>query len=489
MCPNHPYRLVASIAVALLWAIAGLCAQEATWKYVETPDNCAFYECEFVDDSSMICISDSCGVYRLSAPNWQAEKLIVDSSDWRFVPRSIARSIDGAVHVVGHRTTWHISLKSRELVPMHFTSSDRGVTWNIVAHPEARYGKYQSMRCSRTDNSCVIGYDRYVPVADDDHLVDTHQLVINVYENADLRSSIAVLSRSTLPYVPSREYPGGAHQDEWTFDLTYDGTGGIAFDVVFRCDLGYMSHEPRYGQSKYYSSDRGKTFPVAVHSTGPNYGRLDYVRYRYRTPNYLSRDFWTDGLYLSRDQGMTWNKELIAVPDRADSVNAGLLQSSILRGRTAVGCHFVGYLDSERQMAIYEFGLFNLDYGGFIVEHRDTLQGWRDVPLARGSAQGNAVVPLGSNGMYVRTPHHLSSVDRIRESTIVIHPNPAINTITLTGLLDGEEIVLYSLYGERLLSTTTTGSDHLLDVSHLASGSYGISVGHGRAFCKLVIVR
>lgn len=126
MCPNHPYRRVASIAVALLWAIAELCAQEATWKYVETPENCAFYECEFVADSSMICISDSCGVYRLSAPTWQAEKLIVDSSDWRFVPRSIARSIDGAVHVVGHRTTWHISLKSRELMPMHFTSTDRG---------------------------------------------------------------------------------------------------------------------------------------------------------------------------------------------------------------------------------------------------------------------------------------------------------------------------------------------------------------------------
>ncbi len=487
MCPNHPYRRVASIAVALLWAIAELCAQEATWKYVETPENCAFYECEFVDDSSMICISDSCGVYRLSAPTWQAEKLTVDSSDWRFVPRSIARSIDGAVHIVGHRTTWHISLKSRELVPMHFTSTDRGATWNIVAHPEAQYGKYQSMRCSRTDNSCVIGYDRFVPVAEDDHLVDTHQLVINVYENADLRSSIAVLSRSTLPYVPSRECPGGAHQDEWTFDLTYDGTGGIAFDVVFRCDLGYMSHEPRYSQSKYYSSDRGKTFPVAVHSIGPNYGQRDYVRYRYLTPNYLASDFWTDGSILSRDQGKSWNRELTAVSGTSDSVKPGLLQPAIMRGRTAVGSRFAGFLDSERRMFVYEFGVFNLDFGAFMVEHRDTLvNGPR---LARASARGYAVVPLGSNGLYVRTPRQLSSVDRIRESSVMIHPNPATNTITLTGLLDGEEIVLYSLYGERLLSTTTTDSNHLLDVSHLASGSYGVSVGHGRAFSKLVIVR
>lgn len=333
----------------------------------------------------------------------------------------------------------------------------------------------------------MIGYDRYVPVAEDDYLVDTHQLVINVYENDDLRSSVAVWVRSGIPYVPSRNCPGGAHQDEWTFGLTYDGTGGIAFDVVSPCDLGYMSHEPCYGQSKYYSSDRGKTFPVAVHSTGPNYGRLDYVRYRYRTPNYLASDFWTDGYVLSRDQGKSWNGELIAVSGTRDSLNPGHLEPAIMRGRTAVGSRFVASIDSAERKLMYQFGIFNLDNGGFIIEHRDTLKSGSR--LARASAKGYAVIPLVANGLYVRTPDQLSSVDRIRESRVMIHPNPAFNTITLTGLLDREEIVLYSLYGERLLSTTTTDSNHLLDVSHLASGSYGVSVGHGRAFSKLVIVR
>ncbi len=487
MCPNHPYRRVASIAVALLWAIAELCAQEATWKYVETPENCAFYECEFVDDSSMICISDSCGVYRLSAPTWQAEKLTVDSSDWRFVPRSIARSIDGAVHIVGHRTTWHISLKSRELVPMHFTSTDRGATWNIVAHPEAQYGKYQSMRCSRTDNSCVIGYERRVPIEESDNLIDTHDVVINVIDNNALQPSRSFLFRSTTPGIPSMSCPGGAHQDEFTFRLTYDGVNGIAIDLVAPCDLGYMSHARRYHRHKYYSFDRGVTFPVEVHYPDNQWGLLEYTRIRFWPPNYLAADYWTDGQNLSRDQGKTWSNELIPVLGTADSVASGHLRPSLLHGRTAVGSRFLASFDSAARVLIYEFGIFNLDNGGFIVEHRDTLKS--AVQLARASDKGYAVVPLRSNGLFVRTPSQASSIRIRNESAINIHPNPATNTITLTGLLDGEEIVLYSLYGERLLSTTTTDSNHLLDVSHLASGSYGVSVGHGRAFSKLVIVR
>jgi len=485
MFANHPYRIVVSVGAAFLWAIASLCAQDATWKYVKTPNNCEFYECEFADDSTMICISDSCGVYRLSPPEWRAEKVVVDSSDWRFVPRSIARSMDGAVHIVGHRTTWHISLKSRELVPMHFTSSDGGITWSTVAHPEAQYGKYQCIRCSRTDNSIVIGYDRYVPGAEDDYLVDTHQLVINVYENNDLRSSVAVWVTSGTPYIPSRNCPGGAHQDEWTFELTYDGSGGIAFDIVSPCDLGYMSHEPRYGRSKYYSSDRGKTFPVEWHSTGPNFGRRTYVRSGNFSPIYLAPDYWTDGPYLSRDKGTTWNEISIPVSGTLDSTYPRFLHPSVLSSRTAVGSRFARSMDSG--MATYEFGVFNLDVGGFVVEHRDTLK--NGVRSARASTKGNAVVPLHSDGIFVRTPSQLSSVDRIRESTVKIHPNPATNEIMLTGLRDGEELVLYSLFGEHLLSTTASSADHRLQVSHLASGTYGISVGHGRAFVRLVIVR
>ncbi|NQW29736.1 MAG: hypothetical protein HQ472_04410, partial [Ignavibacteria bacterium] len=390
MFKNYSYQLVVTIVVAFVCAAMQSYADDARWRYVETPEICGRFQCEFINDSTMLCVSDSCGVYRLSAPDWVAHKVVIDTNEWRFVPRSIARSKDGKIHIVGHRTgwtAWRDSLKNWQLVPMHYTSSDLGVTWNHVNHPDDQYGKYQCISCSKSENTCIVAFDRRTLDDGNEVWFDSHQVVVQVYHNDELRSSVD-LSSSGLSDC------GRGHYDEFTIRLAYDGINGVAVWYTAPCEkiIWNPDYKRRYREARFYSIDGGLTFPFVIYYPASEAQWFLSVRPTYSTGHiYLSPDILLHYQFVSHDQGKSWNNNPARIPVEGDldSVWIGELSPGVIKGRTAVGEFSRDLQPIVDGYQVSSLGSFNLDYGGFKVEHTDTLESFGGP--ARASAAGYAV--------------------------------------------------------------------------------------------------
>ncbi|WFO17218.1 carbohydrate-binding protein [Cellulophaga baltica 4] len=62
------------------------------------------------------------------------------------------------------------------------------------------------------------------------------------------------------------------------------------------------------------------------------------------------------------------------------------------------------------------------------------------------------------------------------KTTLVAYPNPAQNYITLSGILSGNQLIVYDFSGNIVLQKTALSTEETLDVSSLRKGTYIISI-------------
>ena len=62
------------------------------------------------------------------------------------------------------------------------------------------------------------------------------------------------------------------------------------------------------------------------------------------------------------------------------------------------------------------------------------------------------------------------------KTTLVAYPNPAQNYITLSGIINGNQLIVYDFSGNIVLQKTALSTEETLDVSSLRKGTYIISI-------------
>lgn len=465
---THFTRGLLAILINVIALTVGLTAQ-AEWHYIETP-GCEFVECVIIADGEALCQSDSCGIFRVLFKDSIAFPLQIGSDTLKFVPRSIAISKTGVVHVVGHQIDYSVD-HNRATIPKHYYSTNQGITWIETKHEIGIYGKYQSVRVL-DDESLLIAYEQSTPYRGNDFEFDTFQVVIIKLRDQQIVNTAVLSSTSSTNGFSCFGY----YLDYYTVWLTTDGFKRVAAVDVSPC---YRGPDPGifapYGYNRFYSYDGGRDFPDHL---GPR-GEWDMSQSRpdrIFDPLYLTRDFWIDDYRfnegISRDQGNTWKDERIPISDRADSVSISKVWPAIIRDRIAAGT-FVQETIGDTLFVVV-FGTFNLDDGVFNVEHRDTLR--HGAYMVSASQSGYAVAP-GGYGVFVREPSGISSVDEESRGILRVYPNPANNEITIAGTNEADQVRIESIQGIRVTEFHAGGFSTTINISSLPSGPYVLRNG------------
>jgi len=71
-----------------------------------------------------------------------------------------------------------------------------------------------------------------------------------------------------------------------------------------------------------------------------------------------------------------------------------------------------------------------------------------------------------------------SGIDEVRmeEYKVILFPNPATNSITLSGLQGGEIIIISDIRGQNLLTRKAANNSEILSISHLSQGMYLVRI-------------
>lgn len=191
---------------------------------------------------------------------------------------------------------------------------------------------------------------------------------------------------------------------------------------------------------------------------------------------------WNDSLYIfTKNWGNMWTN-IYALPktpgtyslQKIDSINAeGLI----------TGASFNAFSNSI-MLSGYAFTYpFVIEISGFTTSQFSVATVERtQIQLPSGySYQLEGITPISANNYYISTEESFSgasglfrlkmdnanALPHLNETTYAIYPNPSSDKITIT-CQQGIEIELYSLDGNRLLSTM----EHEIDVSNLTKSTY-----------------
>lgn len=468
-------RLISIVSILIVLPISLL--SQASWQYVETPDSCEFIEAVVFSNGKIICLSDSCGIYLYTVSDGSFQSILDtrESSNVRFVPRSITTTNKNEIVIVGH-AIYNDSAENKQLHPRVYRSNDSGLTWSVYESEE--YGKYQQVRVVR-ENGLVIAFEKRVPFTINDY--DSYSVFVQVLllnENtADMGIVLDTLSRW------NEELSSCYLDDHSTMRLTSDREFGVSLTSLTPCQLGILDppESIRYPIRGWFSYDGGQTFPDDYWVPQDPWGTMWSRNDSYYGPLYLTGDFWIGSnsaryqqeMLISRDQGKSWRIERIPISHGTDSLSIAELNPAIIRDRLAAGCYRQEYTGPQD---VFAFGTFNLDDGFFRVEHRDTLKLWRPSPVFA-SESGYALVTFVPHGMYVRIPSEISSVDVESRYSLRVYPSPAADEITVAGTTETDTLLVESILGNRVMELHNKGFTTTFDISSLPSGPYVLRNG------------
>ena len=118
--------------------------------------------------------------------------------------------------------------------------------------------------------------------------------------------------------------------------------------------------------------------------------------------------------------------------------------------------------------------------------HHSSIANWR-VDALGFNCTPTLRVGSGNNSTYVakikshsnQNNNRVSGIKQMANTNSVsVYPNPATNTLNITfaSAVNKASVKMYSIIGSEVLSATATGANTLIDISHLASGTYMVQI-------------
>ena len=80
--------------------------------------------------------------------------------------------------------------------------------------------------------------------------------------------------------------------------------------------------------------------------------------------------------------------------------------------------------------------------------------------------------------LYAKWTENDVGINKVETLSLSIYPNPASNFVTISGFIEGENIIrITDLSGRRIIQTEIHNSETTIDISGLSSGVYIVITG------------
>lgn len=347
-----------------------------------------------------------------------------------------------------------------------YTSNDNGANWSLSSSHYficQKVVKLANGRLVAVGKGMVSLNGKHVMVSDDNGAswmpitFNPNESNIEIRDVAiDVNGNLYANSYSNSSTAAIGVYKSTNNGDTWTQLGSAGLPSGILFvGSVYTEDGNTILLGTNKGVSK--STDGGATFTNAS-------GLSDY-NYRFAKQSngtiLLSGD---DGIYASTDTGSTFTHAI---------TTSSFIFDFLLKEDTVVA-------------AVYNGGIVKYDptsYVGVALVGSGTngLSSLRLRGIGMNSAGDYFAATEGTNSTNGRKFHTTiaggsTGINKVETLSFDLYPNPASNTVNLSGLSNGAIIDVVDVAGKVVYSTVAAGNTHSLALSDLANGIYYVQV-------------